>query len=232
MMFTGVPKLGGDLVACSKNVRLLQLQKTRMEETVVDLGIMMQKLQTIQHQLQFSWIHGQHVVIMLLAEAKAMKEKPKKAFADELAKKMAEETTSQHRTAAQFQSKVDSTATQWCAAHEWAQATGAGLKERDIQENTTTTFDDAVKKGCPHYFLLLDIMKDRTSTRPLATSGMDPPGKTKIMSKRLMIIYQNKLFCLMMTLVLLLPRNTCLLLMSFLLILLLQIFSNDFSSSF
>jgi hypothetical protein len=148
-------------------------------------------------------------VIMLLAEAKTMKEKPKKAFAEELAKKMAEETTSQHRTAAQFQSKVDSIATQWCAAHEWAQATGAGLKERRTQPLLTMP----LKRGCPHYFLLLDIMKDRTSTQPLATSGMDPPGKTKIMSKRLMIIYQNKLFCLMMmTLVLLLPISTCLLL--------------------
>jgi hypothetical protein len=82
---------------------------------------------------------------------------------------MAEETTSQHRTAAQVQSEIDSTATQWRAAHEWAQATGAGLKERDLQENTTS-FDDAVKKCCTHYFLLLDIMKDRASTRPLATS--------------------------------------------------------------
>jgi hypothetical protein len=95
--------------------------------------------------------------------------KTKKAFAVELAKKMAEETTSQHRTAAQVQSKIDSTATQWRAAHEWTQATGAGLKERDLQENTTT-FDNAVKKRCPHCFLLLDIIKDRASTRPLATS--------------------------------------------------------------
>jgi hypothetical protein len=43
------------------------------------------------------------------------------------------------------------------------------LKERDLQENKTT-FDDAIKKCCPQYFLFLDNMKDRASTRPLATS--------------------------------------------------------------
>jgi hypothetical protein len=84
-----------------------------MEETVDDLGIMMQKLQTVKQQLQFLWIGGQLMVIMQLTEAK-----PDMAFAEELAKKMAEETTSQYGTAAQVQSKVDSTATQWRAPHE------------------------------------------------------------------------------------------------------------------
>jgi hypothetical protein len=63
------------LLHVQRNVRLLQLQKTRMEETVGDLGIMMQKMQTVKHQLQFSWIGGQHMVIMLLTEAKTMKAK-------------------------------------------------------------------------------------------------------------------------------------------------------------
>jgi hypothetical protein len=73
MMFTGVPKLGGDLVACSKKCAVA------MEETVGNLGIMiMQKLQTVQHQFQFSWIGGQHMAIMLLTEAKTMKAKPER----------------------------------------------------------------------------------------------------------------------------------------------------------
>jgi hypothetical protein len=67
--------------------------------------------------------------------------KTKKAFAKELADKMAEETTSHHCTAAQVQFKIDSTATQWRAAHECAQATGAGLNERDLQADTTTLDD-------------------------------------------------------------------------------------------
>jgi hypothetical protein len=115
--------------------------------------------------LAFNLIHAKNCIIGLSDDGnyatyrgKDNEGKTKKAFAEELAKKMAEETTSQHRTAAQVQSKIDSTATQWRAAHEWAQATGAGLKERDLQENTTT-FDDAVKKRCPHYFLLLNTRR-------------------------------------------------------------------------
>jgi hypothetical protein len=68
--------------------------------------------------------------------------KTRKAFAEEPAKNMAEETTS-----AQVQSKMGSTATQWCAAHEWAQATGAGLKERDLQETTTSGYKLRWKLG-------------------------------------------------------------------------------------
>jgi hypothetical protein len=43
--------------------------------------------------------------------------------------------------------------------------TGAGLKETD-----EGTFHDAVKKKCPYYFDLLDIMSDRASSKPKATS--------------------------------------------------------------
>jgi hypothetical protein len=42
---------------------------------------------------------------------------------------------------------MGSTATQWCAAHEWAQATGAGLKERDLQETTTSGYKLRWKLG-------------------------------------------------------------------------------------
>jgi hypothetical protein len=77
-MFTGVPKLGGDLVACSKKCTVATASKTRIEETLGNLGIMMQKLQMVQHQLQFSWIGGQHLEIMLLTEAKTMKAKPRR----------------------------------------------------------------------------------------------------------------------------------------------------------
>jgi hypothetical protein len=81
MMFTaGVPKNWEEIsLFVPRNVRLPQLQKTRMEGTVVgNLEIIMHNLQRVHHQLQSSWIGGQHVVIILLTEAKTMKAKPKR----------------------------------------------------------------------------------------------------------------------------------------------------------
>ena len=51
-------------------------------------------------------------------------------------------------------------------AHNFATSeTGAGLKEGD-----TGTFEEDVKRKCPYYFELVDIMADRASSKPKATS--------------------------------------------------------------
>ena len=42
---------------------------------------------------------------------------------------------------------------------------GAGLKEED-----EGTFEDAVRKKCPYYYELVDIMSDRASSKPKVTS--------------------------------------------------------------
>jgi hypothetical protein len=46
-MFTGVPKLGGDLVACSKKCVVAAASKDKNGGDSRRLGIMMQKLQTV-----------------------------------------------------------------------------------------------------------------------------------------------------------------------------------------
>jgi hypothetical protein len=89
-------------------------------------------------------------------------------FAEQLAQKMTRETTSK-RDSKNVMSKIQHIEKQFKKAHEFATSeTGAGIKEND-----EGTFEAAVKKKCPYYYDLLDIMSDRASSKPKATSYED-----------------------------------------------------------
>jgi hypothetical protein len=89
-------------------------------------------------------------------------------YCTQLAEKMSRETNTQ-RNAKNVQSKIQHIEKTFKDAYTFASSeTGAGLKEGDVG-----TFEDAVKKKCPYYFDLLDIMQDRASSKPKATSYDD-----------------------------------------------------------
>jgi hypothetical protein len=89
-------------------------------------------------------------------------------YCNQLAEKMSKETNTV-RTSKNVQSKIQHIEKTFKEAHAFATSeTGAGLKEDD-----EGTFDDAVKRKCPYYFDLLDVMADRASSKPKATSYDD-----------------------------------------------------------
>ena len=90
----------------------------------------------------------------------------KKQFCDILAQKMSKETLSS-RDSKSVKSKIEHLERAWRKAHDFAtSATGAGIQENDGVEK----FEELVKKRCPFYYDLLDIMQDRASSKPKVTN--------------------------------------------------------------
>jgi hypothetical protein len=89
----------------------------------------------------------------------------KKQFCARLAQKMSNETNS-IREAKNVMNKIQHIEKQFKEAHSFATSeTGSGIKEND-----EGTFKDAVRKKCPYYFDIIDVMSDRASSKPKATS--------------------------------------------------------------
>ena len=83
----------------------------------------------------------------------------------QLAQKMTNETLTA-RDGKNVLSKIQHIERTFKEAHTFAASeTGAG-----IQENDNATFEEAVKKKCPYYCDLLEVMCDRASSKPKATS--------------------------------------------------------------
>ena len=73
------------------------------------------------------------------------------------------------RNAKQISSKIGFILDTWKMAHDFANTeTGAGLRENDV-----ASFNDAVRKKCKYYFDLLEVLADRASSKPKATSKPD-----------------------------------------------------------
>jgi hypothetical protein len=90
----------------------------------------------------------------------------KQHFAAKLATKMSNETSSE-RNAKQVQEKIWQLEESFREAHTFATSeTGAGIQS----EQGNDTFQDIVKRKCPYYYELCDIMADRSSTEPKATN--------------------------------------------------------------
>jgi hypothetical protein len=84
---------------------------------------------------------------------------------NQLAEQISNETTSK-RDGKNVLSKIQHIERTFRDAHVFATSeTGAGVKE-----NSEGTFEEIVKKKCPYYYDLLDIMSDRASAKPKATS--------------------------------------------------------------
>jgi hypothetical protein len=85
----------------------------------------------------------------------------KKEFAESLARKMSDETNTR-RDAKNVLNKIHHIERKWREAHNWANATGAGIKETDGE----SSFEEIVRKRCPYYFDLLDVMVDEPLPLP------------------------------------------------------------------
>ena len=89
----------------------------------------------------------------------------KKEFCDLLAQKMSNETSSK-RDGRNAKSKIEHIERCFKKAHIFATSeTGAGLMEDD-----PSSFEDKVRKKCPQYYDILEVMQDRASTKPKATN--------------------------------------------------------------
>lgn len=93
--------------------------------------------------------------------------KTKAQFCKEIADKMTKMEVRVERDAKQVLSKIQHLELSFRRAHDFANtATGEGLKEGD-----TSSFKEAVEKLCPNYFDLLEVMGDRASAKPKATTA-------------------------------------------------------------
>ena len=70
------------------------------------------------------------------------------------------------RTPNMVKCKVMHIENSWKKAHDWANATGQGVKENDGMES----FEEGCLFYCKHYFTLYDVMVERCSATPLASS--------------------------------------------------------------
>jgi hypothetical protein len=90
----------------------------------------------------------------------------KNHFCTSLSAKMEAETKSK-RNAKQVMSKIDYLEKSFKVAHTFVTSeTGAGIQEKD----GTDTFRSLVKKRCPYYYELCEIMADRSGTQPKVTN--------------------------------------------------------------
>ena len=87
-------------------------------------------------------------------------------FCAQVAEEVISRETKSQRDAKNVLSKIQQIERSLKDAHMFA-TSEAGA---DIKENDEGTFTTAVKRKCPYYYDLVDIMSDRTSSRPLATS--------------------------------------------------------------
>ena len=70
------------------------------------------------------------------------------------------------RTANSVRAKIMGMEQSWRKAHDWAGETGQGVKDTEGQ----FSFEEGVKSYCSFYFFLHNVMVDRCSSRPAATT--------------------------------------------------------------
>ncbi len=92
--------------------------------------------------------------------------KTKVAVCEEISTKIHLAKTLKIRKAPSVQSKIQAMEGAFRDAHDWVNNTGVGVLERDGQ----VTFEDAVKKRFIYYYDLVDVMSERASARPRAST--------------------------------------------------------------
>lgn len=91
----------------------------------------------------------------------------KNQFAAQLCETMISSTTSKNRKPLQVQAKINYLEETFRVAHKFCtEETGQGIEENQDKQ----TFQDVVRKKCVHYYELLPIMRDRSSTAPKLTN--------------------------------------------------------------
>eukprot|EP00980_Cylindrotheca_fusiformis_P022064 scaffold8960_cov91-Cylindrotheca_fusiformis.AAC.4 len=102
----------------------------------------------------------------------------KTAYCASLAETMTRETLSK-RDAKNVSNKIQHIERKWREAHNFATSeTGAGIQARD----GVSSFQEIVKKKCPYYYDLLEIMGDRASSQPQCTNYDDDDNEDGVLS--------------------------------------------------
>jgi hypothetical protein len=83
-----------------------------------------------------------------------------------ISRKMLEAKTLKVRKGPAVHMKIQAMEGAFRVAHDWVNNTGVGVLERDGQ----VTFEEAVKKRFPYYYDLVDVMSERASARPKAST--------------------------------------------------------------
>ena len=90
----------------------------------------------------------------------------KVAVCEEISRKINRARTLKVRKAPSVQLKIQAMESAFRYAHDWINNTGEGVRERD----GPVTFEEAVKKRFSYYYDLVDVMSDRASARPRAST--------------------------------------------------------------
>ena len=72
------------------------------------------------------------------------------------------------RTAKDVLNFIERKLKQWKLAYEWTQETGQGVKESGDEKG----FEDYVRKLCPFYYDLYDVLSVRAGIEPIANSDL------------------------------------------------------------
>ncbi|KAG7337029.1 hypothetical protein IV203_020185 [Nitzschia inconspicua] len=100
-------------------------------------------------------------------------------FASTLAEKMRAETKSDTRNGKQVLDKIARIENAFRDAASFARSeTGAGIQEGEGEQ----TFQAAVRRRCPYYYELVEIMGDRSSTHPKCTTTVMGPYRDENVS--------------------------------------------------
>jgi hypothetical protein len=92
--------------------------------------------------------------------------KTKMYVCEQVSKKIELANTLKARKANQVMMKIQAFEGAFREAHDWVNNTGVGVLERDGQ----VTFEEAVKKRFVYYYDLVDVMSERASSRPKAST--------------------------------------------------------------
>jgi hypothetical protein len=96
--------------------------------------------------------------------------KTKLHICEQVSKKINLANTLKIRKAPSIMMKIQGMEGAFCDAHDWVNNTGVGVLERDGQ----VTFEEAVKKRFAYYYDLVDVMSERASSRPRASTDTMP----------------------------------------------------------
>ncbi len=92
--------------------------------------------------------------------------KTKLVVCEDVCKKINAANTFKTRNASSVLMKIKYMESCFRDAHDWVNNTGVGVRERDGQ----ATFEDAVKKRFVYYYNSVDVMSERSSSRPTSTT--------------------------------------------------------------
>ena len=92
----------------------------------------------------------------------------KTSYANDLSMTIKSKGCKKERTAKDVLNFIERKLKQWKLAYEWTQETGQGVKESGDEKG----FEDYVRKLCPFYYDLYDVLSVRAGIEPIANSDL------------------------------------------------------------